>query len=124
MSVALQQRKCRRERRYEEDAGKYVGLNVLCDFFRLRRQTELLDERACRFFDGRVAAQESHTARLQALHADVLEGGGRIAGIIGCVRQRWAGLAWIKEIAYGGVSRLLGVFLFPFPHSVLFSHGV
>src|ERR1700692_4119690 len=95
-----------------------MGLDILCDFFRLRRQTELLYERSRRLFDGRVATQKLYAARLQALDADVLVGGIRAAGIVGRIRQGWSGLARIVKIVHGRFSGLRVVLFFQFSDPV------
>src|SRR5467141_1728998 len=96
-----------------------MGMDVLYDFFGLSGQTILFDQGPCSLFSGGVAAQEFHTARLQALNTEILVRGVLAAGILGCVMHRSSSLAWIENIAHGGLSRLRVVNFYPLPDSVL-----
>src|SRR5467141_3900500 len=96
-----------------------MGMDVLYDFFGLSGQTILFDQGPCSLFSGGVAAQEFHTARLQALNTEILVRGVLAAGILGCVMHRCPSLAWIENIAHGGLSRLRVVNFYPLPDSVL-----
>src|SRR6267142_3980887 len=96
-----------------------MGMDVLYDLFGLSGQTILFDQGPCSLFRGGVAAQEFHAARLQALNTEILGRGVLAAGVLGCVMQRCPSLAWIENIAHGGLSRLRVVNFYPLPDSVL-----